>query len=293
MLKTSSFNLEKIQEITVPIEEFEGKIKSLEDIFERFIKTKIKVTKKLQDSILIGKIHGISQSFNNLYTNLKEFSYENVKKFLIFQSSLTEKYNYSFKQNLNGLNLKTKEIGLNFIEDKKFIKVLKHSTIIPSLSSNQWFELIESLKENSIFVATIKNVEKFLEIEEFRINKKKIKEQQDAEVLKGLEEKQSDVKLNKYQEYLKYPKAIFDIRRRREKRKKLVDLQAKPETQIEITEDISEKIENYKSKLNSEFKEKYFIQKDEDQDPITLIRDLKKEKEEKYKEYLKKIKNKE
>ena len=292
MIKNSSFNLEKIQEITSPIEEFEGKIKSLKEIFERSIKTKIKITKKFQDSTLLYKIQVISQSFNDLYTNLIEFSNENVKKFLIFQSNLTEKYNKSFKQNLNGLNLKTKEIGLNLIEDKKIFKVLKHSTIIPSLSSNQWIELIKSLQENSLFVAIIKNVEKFLEAEEFRITKKKIKEQQDAEVLKELEEKQSKLKLNEYQEYLKYSKAEFDKRRRREKRKKLEDLQAKPETLIEITGDISEKIENYKSKLKSEFNEKYLIQKDEGQDPITLIRELKKEEEEKYKEYLKKIRDK-
>jgi len=292
MIKNSSFNLEKIQEITSPIEEFEGKIKSLEEIFERSIKTKIKITKKFQDSPLLDQIQVISQSFNDLYTNLIKFSNENVKKFLIFQSNLTEKYNKSFKQNLNGLNLKTKEIGLNLIEDKKIFKVLKHSTIIPSLSSNQWIELIKSLQENSLFVAVIKNVEKFLEAEEFRITKKKIKEQQDAEVLKELEEKQSELKLNEYQEYLKYSKAEFDKRRRREKRKKLEDLQAKPETLIEITGDISEKIENYKSKLKSEFNEKYLIQKDEGQDPITLIRELKKEEEEKYKEYLKKIRDK-
>ena len=71
-----------------------------------------------------------------------------------------------------------------------------------------------------------------------------------------------------------------------------MDLQAKPETLIEITEVVSEKIENYKSNLKSEFNEKYLIQKDEEQDPITLIRELKKEKEEKYKEYMKKIKDK-
>jgi len=152
--------------------------------------------------------------------------------------------------------------------------------------------LTESLKENSSFVATINNVEKFLEAEEFRDIKRKSKEREDAEVLKELEEKQSEEKLNEYQEYLKYPKKIFDIRRRREKRKKLEDLQAKPEIQIEITGDISEKIENFKSKLKSEFREKYLIQKDEDQDPITLVRELKEEKEKKYKEHLKKIKDK-
>jgi len=292
MIKNISFNLEKIQELTSPIEEFEGKIKSLEEIFERSIKTKIKITKKIQDSILLDEIQITSQSLNDLYTNLIEFSNENIKKFLFFQSNLTKKYNNSFKQNLDGLNLKTKEIGLNYIEDKKILKVLKHSTIVPSLSSNQWIELMSSLKENSLFVSTIKNAEKFLEAEEFRIIKKKIKEQQDAEVLKELEEKQSESKLNEYQEYLKYPKQIFDIRRRREKRKKLEDLQAKPEIQIEITEDVSEKIENFKSKLKSEFQEKYFIQKDEGQDPITLIRELKKNKEAKYKEYMKKIKDK-
>ena len=292
MIKNISFNLEKIQELTSPIEEFEGKIKSLEEIFERSIKTKIKITKKIQDSILLDKIQITYQSLNDLYTNLIEFSNENIKKFLFFQSNLTKKYNNSFKQNLDGLNLKTKEIGLNYIEDKKILKVLKHSTIVPSLSSNQWIELINSLKENSLFVSTIKNAEKFLEAEKLRVIKKKIKEQQDAEVLKELEEKQSESKLNEYQEYLKYPKQIFDIRRRREKRKKLEDLQAKPEIQIEITEDVSEKIENFKSKLKSEFQEKYFIQKDEGQDPITLIRELKKNKEAKYKEYMKKIKDK-
>ena len=292
MRNNSSFNLEKIQEVTSPIEKFEGKIISLEKIFARCVETKIKITKNLQDSTIFNGIKVISQSFNNLYTDLKEFSHINANKFLVFQDKLTEKYKNSFKQSLNGLNLKTREIGLRLIENKQILKVPKHSTIIPSLSSNQWIELIKSLQENSLFLTIIKKIEKYLEVEELRlITKKKNKAQHNAEVLEELDREKSDSNLTGLNNYLKYPKEVFEIRRRREKRKKLEDLQVRPELKIEITEDVSKKIENFKSKLQSEFKEKYLIQKDETQDPITLIRDIKKKKK-KYNEYLKKIKDK-
>jgi len=77
-------------------------------------------------------------------------------------------------------------------------------------------------------------------------------------------EVESEPKLNKYEEYLKYPKKEFDKRRRRERRTNLAELQEKPAVQIEMTKEISDKISDYKSRMKSDFDRRYFIQKDEE-----------------------------
>ncbi|KKL55087.1 hypothetical protein LCGC14_2258910, partial [marine sediment metagenome] len=54
---------------------------------------------------------------------------------------------------------------------------------------------------------------------------------------------------------------------------------------IEISEEISEKIEKFKSKFNKSFEEKYLIKKDEEKDPIDLIRERKSNKDKEYKHF--------
>ena len=44
--------------------------------------------------------------------------------------------------------------------------------------------------------------------------------------------------------------------------------------------------------MKIDFNRRYFIQKDEEKDPVLLIKDLRKKKEEEYKTYLEKIKKK-
>ena len=52
-------------------------------------------------------------------------------------------------------------------------------------------------------------------------------------------------------------------------------------------------IEKFKSEMDRRFKEEFIIKKDEDTDPLDLIRERKLKKAEEYKNYIKKFENKE
>ncbi len=71
------------------------------------------------------------------------------------------------------------------------------------------------------------------------------------------------------------------------------DLKNLPSKDIEISEDVAEKIEEYKSQLKKSFEQEYFIQKDEETDPLDVIRERKQKAEKEYKKHIKKFTEKE
>ena len=294
MVENQIFNLEKIKEITSPIGELQGKLNNMEELYEFFIENKNVLTQDFTEE-KFNEIQDINNNLTDVYRELVGKTINNTQNFLIFQDNLISKYKDSFKEDLKSLELSQSdiiyEIGLSIIKNKDISKIEKISFVL-ALNSNEWISLFNSLKHNSIFLSILQKSTKFLEAEKLKLTEKIIKEKEEIENSKELLDKQPSPKLDKYQEYLKYSKEEFRRRRRRERRESLETLEEKPEIQIEVTKDISEKIEKFKSKLGSDFKEKYLIQRDDQQDPITLIRELKKKREEKYKEYLKKIKNK-
>ncbi|MHA1803738.1 MAG: hypothetical protein ACTSU4_04310 [Promethearchaeota archaeon] len=95
-----------------------------------------------------------------------------------------------------------------------------------------------------------------------------------------------------YQEYLKLPKKEFERIKRRKNRPKLSELlkNESPSKEFEISKEISEKIEKFKSKLDKSFQDKYLLQEPDEQDPLELIRKRKKEKKEEYQWFIDKIK---
>ena len=295
MVENQIFNLEKIKEITSPIGELQGKLNNMEELFEFFNENKNVLTQDFTEEKL-NEIQDINNNLTDIYRELVEKTIISTQNFLIFQDHLIRKYKYSFKEDLKSSELSQSdivyEIGLSLIKNKNISKVIEKISFVLALNSNQWISLFNSLKHNSMFLSILQKSAKFLEAEKLKLTEKIIKEKEEIEKSKQILDKQPSPKLNKYQEYLKYSKEEFQRRRRKERRESLETLEEKPEIQIEVTKDISEKIEEFKSKLGSDFKEKYLIQRDDQQDPITLIRELKKKREEKYQEYLKKIKNK-
>ncbi len=120
------------------------------------------------------------------------------------------------------------------------------------------------------------------------------KESQEQEKLKKLKEKQEEQRKS-YQEYLNLSNKEFERIRRKRKRAKLPELnkEDKEPQEFMISEEVSEKIEKFKSKLDTSFQEKYLMQKDDQQDPLDIIRKRKKEKKEEYQHFIDKIKKKE
>ena len=104
--------------------------------------------------------------------------------------------------------------------------------------------------------------------------------------MKKLKKNQEEQKKT-YEEYLKLSDSEFKRLRRKKSREKLTDISEKSteKDSIEISDEVSEKIEKFKSQLEKRFNEEFMIQKDEEKDPLDLIRERKKKKEKEYKKY--------
>ncbi|MFX0041856.1 MAG: hypothetical protein ACFE8L_02990 [Candidatus Hodarchaeota archaeon] len=339
MKKTRIFNLEKIKELTSPIEEVQSEINHINEISKIIIQNKQFLIKQSSNDVFLEQIEDITNLLNNLNTKLITISNNNIKKFLEFQDNLIKKYKELFKENLRKLKINqenTKKIGLFLIENKTISLVIDKPSLITSVELNQWLELIDSLKQNSIFLDVINKVNSFyndfiqkklkielskipndtetLLIEEFErvfrenpnLNFKEflketktqltkqeliakeevIKKAREKEELEKLKKKQEEQKKT-YEEYFKYSDTEFERRRRKKKREKLSDiaLEVEKKKPLEISDEVSEKINKFKSKFEKRFKDEYMIEKDDEQDPLDLIRERKKRKEKEYKKF--------
>jgi hypothetical protein len=339
------FNIEKINEVTNPIEYLQGKLSNLEFIYKSFIESKGNVDQTITDRDFSLNIQSISDKFDRVNENLIRISNENINKFLFFQDLLIKKYKDTFKENLKSLNLEndfTKEFGLFLIENKKISKIINKCASVPTINLEEWLNLLDSLKENSIFLLAIKKVEKFygtiiqdrlnfevskisndtdpvlideykkaflreprtfsqfldeldvrLTKEELATKKGLIEKTKEKERLRHLKEKQVEQQKS-YDDYFNLSNKEFERRRRKKKREKLSDvmIKTKDDNEIEISEEISEKIEKFKLKFEDSFDEKYLIQEKDDQDPLDVIRERKKQKDEEYKDFINKLKKK-
>jgi len=341
MIKKELFNLEKIKELTDPIDKLQGKLNQFEEVSDDFIKIKNFALEEISDLSFNEDINDIFIIINNVNNHLIKVTNNNLNKFIEFQNKLVEKYKKIFKNNIKQLKLKEEslqKIGFYLIEHKEISKINEQISYIPSLVLNQWLDILESLRENSSFLKTIKKMEeyfqkiirerldfeldkipkdvdttilesfktafredshltfkKFLQMLENRFSKEEIaakkeilgkaREKEELENLKKKQEEQQEM----YKDYLTLSDKEFKRRRRKEKRKDLskIDKVSKKNSEIEISQEVSEKIEKFKSQFDKTLKENYLIQKDEDKDPIELIRERKKRKTEEFKNYKK------
>jgi len=111
---------------------------------------------------------------------------------------------------------------------------------------------------------------------------KKIKEKQEIEQLKKEQEEKKEV----YEDYLKLSHKEFERKLRKERRHKLkIPKSTKNKENLELSNEVTEKIEKFKSQFDESFKKKYLIMKDDESDPLEIIRKRKKKKEKEYKEF--------
>ena len=99
--------------------------------------------------------------------------------------------------------------------------------------------------------------------------------------------------LESYKVYIKLSDKDFKRKMRKKKRESLSDLATEHENtdQIQMSEEITEKIEKFKLKFDSSFDEKYLIKRDDEKDPLDIIRERKERKKKEYKDYIKKFEN--
>ena len=337
------FNLDKIKEITNPLEILHGSFDRLEVNYTKFLENRDLVLKSFRNEDFLNNFHDLTELIKEINAELRTISNENMSKFLMFQDELFRKYKEFFKETLKKIRLdyeSTKRIGLYLIENREVSKIIDKTSFIFSITITKWLELLDSLKQNSLFLATIENLDNFYDkllkkklkielskipdkinpklIEDFKkrylaypitfneylkenlsnlpqeglTTKKHLKEKTEAsEELKEMQKKQ----LESYKDYIKLSDKEFKRKMRKKKRESLSDLGTEQEKteQIQITEEISEKIEKFKLKFDSSFDERYLIKRDDEKDPLDVIRERKERKKKEYKDYIKKFENEE
>lgn len=291
MVDNQSFNLEKIKEFTNPINDLHGKYLELEKIYEKFIEYYREYPLDQPGNILIDKFQEFSKKMDKVYHKIIENSNKCLNKFIVLKDNLVRKYHTNFVEKLSNLKINLSDfiyrIGKSTIKNKKICKIIENPSFTYSITPNQWLELINSLKKNSIFLSTENDIKNFLDSQVEELNEITITispyDQEENEIEQKFN--YSDV------EYFKYSREELDRRKRREKRLKLKDLKSRPAKEIQMSPEMSEKIQMYTEKLESSFKEKYLIQKDDSTDPLDLIRERKKTKEREYKSHIQKFKS--
>ena len=157
-MRTQVFNLEKIKEITSPLEILQGRISNLDRIYESFIEKKETFTQTLLDEDFLESFEKVSQSLKEIHEDLTEISKENANKFIIFQEYLIKKYKEIFREEFEKLQVNqnfSKKIGLFLIENKKICEVVK-SSFIPAISLNEYLDLLDSLFQNVLLVSQVR-----------------------------------------------------------------------------------------------------------------------------------------
>jgi len=339
MIENQLFNLEKIKSLTSSIDVLQAKLYQLSEDSEQVKAYKQSVIQNFTNEAFLSQVEKITDLMKEIRGMLEKISKHNINIFFRLQESLIKKYKEKNQEKLKNLNLNQemlKEIGLNLIEERKINKTIHEISYIPSIDFAQWSDILDSLKQNSLFLRTIRKIKLFYEtliqdklkieisripgdadislIEDFKtafledpnitfseflqdfesdltqkdLETKKeliamVKEREELEKLKKKQEEQKEA----YKDYLKLSDKAFERKIRKKAREKLSDISTsdKETKKIELSEEVSEKIEKFKSKLGKSFEEKYLIQKDDEQDPLDLIRERKFKKEKEYKKF--------
>jgi len=333
------FNLEKIKDLTSPVDTLQANLFQLTEISSKAEYYTQSIVQQFIDKDFKLQINTLTNLINKVKIKLENISKDNIKCFLGFQEALIKKYKETYLKKLKKLTLNTEnlsKIGLSLIENKNISKTLNEISYIPSIEVNQWIEILDSLKQNTIFLRFVKRIQHHYNVivnDRLQVEFSKIPQDTDLSLIKNFEkafredpiisfkefqqiadnelsqqelkrkkqivtrvrEREEFEKLKKkqneqketYEDYLKLSNREFERRIRKQSRVKLNEITKKDieEKKIEISEEISEKIEKFKSKFNKSFEEKYLIKKDEEIDPLDLIRERKSKKDKEYKHF--------
>jgi len=183
----------------------------------------------------------------------------------------------------------------------KFYNLLIHKKLNKNLNQippDTDKQLIEQYKQkfledpNLTFFQFIHDMEDGLSTEDLRIKNDLIQKSREKEEIDKLKKKQQEQQ-EAYENYLVLSNGEFERQRRRKKREKLEDVSIKQKSKKknEIPEDISKKIEEFKSQFENSFNDKKYKEEDENKDPLELIRERKSKKEKEYKKFKKHFEN--
>ncbi len=339
MSEVTLFDLDKIKDLMAPIEIIQENINKLNVLESNLNESKNLMEISLKNQEVSKKINELISVIKEIIKSFEFIFHSNINIFLNLHDNLIEKYKARIKTTIDTAkinNRNLKKIGLYLIDKKKISKIPQKINSVNSIGINEWIELVDVMKENSIFQKTIirfipyyeeilnqhlnnelqtmppnvdnnlilKFKERFLEnpditfkefLREFEDGEQRsdlikkellIKRRKERENLEELKKKQEERK-DEYQDYLTLSEKEFERRIRKKKREKLSDIASKENLQGElvISNEVSEKIEKFKSQFEENFKEKYLTKEESNKDPIDLIRERRKRKKEEYDEY--------
>jgi hypothetical protein len=339
MKENQVFDLERIRDLTSSIDVLQARAHHLTEQSMKVETMKQTVIESFSEEKFLSQIDIISDLLITVRNKLQKIAKENIGRFLNFQEGLVSKYIEINRHKLKKLKLDEealRKIGLYLIENRQISKLIHKISYTPSLEIFQWFEILDSLQQNSLFLTIMKKIElyrekvlkdklkievskipkdteaslvkeyekafiedpelsfkEFLQIIEKRLTQQeskekriRLKEEKEKEEFKKLKKKQEEHK-ETYDDYLKLSDSEFDRKRRKKSREKLKSnpKNTKEMKILEISDEISEKIEKFKSKFNETFEEKYLIQEDDEQDPLDIVRERKRKKDKEYKQY--------
>ena len=161
MSKSYIFDLEKIKEIAQPIEELQSKLNQVEKDSSRLEEIQKELISFEELQFNDEKFRELFDLIHKLNSELTEITNKNISSLLSLQERLLKRYKIVYKNRLINLALdqqKVRNFGLSLIRRKTISKIVYEISYISSINLSQWLEILDSLKENSLFR---KSVEKF------------------------------------------------------------------------------------------------------------------------------------
>ena len=164
MIEYEIFNLEEIKELIYSFNDLQISRNLLNSLSDDFNTNDIRI-----NNISISKDNLIYftdflNSIQSLIDNLIEVTDQNINLFNEFQNSLLLKFKKNYKKKLKELELNKhtlQHLGNSLIKNKHVFKIISNISYVQSIRLNQWFELIDSLKQNSTFNIIIQKLHKF------------------------------------------------------------------------------------------------------------------------------------
>ncbi|MGV9204047.1 MAG: hypothetical protein ACOC44_08490 [Promethearchaeia archaeon] len=235
----------------------------------------LKLIDRKEISIIIKKVSYISSLGTSQWLDLTD----SLKNNSLFQSSvrkISDYYDEIIKKKLSRELEKIPE----HIDEVIITEFKKQFLQDPSINFTEFYDNLKA-------ELTKKDIEDKSKII------KKIREEEKLQKLKEELEKQLKSSKSSYQDYFKYSEREFERRRRRKRRGKLSELQDAPSKEREISDEVAEKINKFKSKLDRSFRKKYMKEEEEEKSPLDIVRERKEKKRKEYKKYKDSIQNRE
>ena len=206
MSKSYIFNLEKIKEIAQPIEELQNELTQVEKNSLRLedIQKELISFEELQFND--KKFGELFRLINKLNLELTEITNKNISSLLSLQERLLKRYKIVYKNRLIRVGLdqqNIRDLGLSLIRHKAISKIVNKISYIPSIDFSQWLEILDSLKENSLFRKSI---------EKFKIYNKNLIEKKLEKELQKVPKEVDSLVIDKYKKaFLQDPGLEFEI----------------------------------------------------------------------------------